>query len=65
LSWKFRAAAIPFIRAQEGQRLRQRICEIQEKSKGTYGVSRIQAELTDEGMNVERKGGMPDARCEL
>jgi putative transposase len=35
--------------------LRQQIREIHEKSKGTYGVPRIHAELADEGVHVGRK----------
>jgi putative transposase len=46
----------PSARTQADQRLSQRIHEIHEKSKGTYGAPRIQAELADvDKLHVGRK----------
>jgi putative transposase len=45
----------PSPRAQADQKLRQRIREIHEKSKGTYGAPRIHAELAEAGLCVGRK----------
>ena len=45
----------PSKRTQEDQQLSQKICEIHEKSRGTYGAPCIHAELADEGVHVGRK----------
>jgi putative transposase len=45
----------PSQRAQTDQKLSQRIREIHEKSKGTYGAPRIHAELAETGICVGRK----------
>ena len=45
----------PSARAQADQKLSQRIHEIHERSKGTYGAPRIHAELADTGVRVGRK----------
>jgi putative transposase len=45
----------PSLRAQADQKLRQRIREIHQRSKGTYGAPRIHAELADTGVHVGRK----------
>jgi putative transposase len=45
----------PSARAQEDERLLQRIRDIHLHSRGTYGAPRIHAELRDEGIRVGRK----------
>ena len=45
----------PSPRARRDAALVQRIREIHERSRGTYGVPRIHAELASEGMRVSRK----------
>ena len=45
----------PSPRAQADQKLRQRIREIHQRSKGSYGAPRIHAELADTGVHVGRK----------
>jgi putative transposase len=45
----------PSQRAQADEKLSQRIHEVHEQSKGTYGAPRIHAELADAGVRVGRK----------
>jgi putative transposase len=45
----------PSQRAQADQKLSQQICEIHQRSKGTYGAPRIHAELAETGVHVGRK----------
>jgi putative transposase len=51
-AWSKRA---PSRRAQQDSTLRERIQAIHERSKGTYGVPRVQAQLSAEGLQVSRK----------
>ena len=51
-AWRKRG---PSRRAQEDERLSQRIKEIHQKSRGTYGAPRIHAQLAREGICVGRK----------
>lgn len=45
----------PSARAREDERLGERIVEIHDASRGTYGVPRIHAELKEEGVKIGRK----------
>jgi putative transposase len=51
-AWRKRA---PSIRSEEDERLKARIDEIHEQSRGTYGVPRIYIELKDSDERVSRK----------
>ncbi len=45
----------PSARAREDERLGERIVEIHDASRGTYGVPRLHAELKEEGVKIGRK----------
>ena len=45
----------PSARAREDERLGERIVEIHDASRGTYGVPRVHAELQEEGVKIGRK----------
>jgi putative transposase len=45
----------PSARAREDERLGERIVEIHDASRGTYGVPRLHAELQEEGVKIGRK----------
>ena len=50
-----RCSREPSPRSREDERLMERIREIHESSRGTYGVPRVHAELQAEGLRVGRK----------
>ena len=51
-AWRNRA---PSARAKANEELKERIRGIHERSRGTYGMPRVHAELADEGRPVSRK----------